>query len=76
MITAERFAEIYWTLCPHLRWKTQFYTETLAAPAPPPDDGFFWCAFTQTCVGPDGALVEPEACASSRRACYETGQVR
>ncbi len=72
MIDAERFEALYWTLCPHLRWKTQFYADATE----PPNDGFFWCTFTQTCLGPDGALVEPEACSSSERACYGTGQVR
>jgi hypothetical protein len=33
-------------------------------------DGFFWCAKTCTCVGPDDELVEPRRCLPGR-SCYD-----
>lgn len=32
--------------------------------------GIYWCAHTQTCIGPDGQLVHVTDCKSGR-ACFE-----
>ena len=37
--------------------------------------GLFGCLFTQTCVGPDGAVAEPGNCDQAGRACYGKGRV-
>ena len=37
---------------------------------PPSNDRSFWCVHTQTCLGPDGGLAEPENCKPGR-ACYD-----
>jgi len=33
--------------------------------------GIFWCSHTQTCVGPDGSVADPEHCKAGR-GCYES----
>jgi hypothetical protein len=38
---------------------------------PPTNDGLYWCAHTQNCIGPDGKLAEPGECATSSRRCYD-----
>ena len=37
---------------------------------PPSNDGSYWCVHTQTVIGPDGKVAEPEACQSGR-SCYD-----
>lgn len=32
--------------------------------------GYFWCLYTQTCLGPDGKLAEPIECDSPARSCH------
>jgi len=61
------------SLCPHLRWKAQFFVGDPSQSEPPPTDGYFWCIFTQTCIGPDGRLADSENCSVAARACYGTG---
>ncbi len=34
------------------------------------DSGPFWCALTQTCLGPDGQLADDRGC-SHGRSCYD-----
>jgi len=31
-----------------------------------PGDGYYWCAKTCTCVGPDDEIVHPSACVPGR----------
>ena len=62
-------------LCHLLGWKGKFAPFDLEAKNLPSIDGHFWCVFTQTCIGPDGQLAEPDRCCLSERTCYETGQV-
>ncbi|MBL9076652.1 MAG: hypothetical protein JNL08_04060 [Planctomycetes bacterium] len=38
-----------------------------------PGDGYYWCARTCTCVGPDDQVVHPSRCGPSR-ACYDGPQ--
>jgi hypothetical protein len=63
-------------LCSALRWQGQFVevegesdSGILAL-----SDGIHWCLYSQTCIGPDGELAEPEYCCSPDRRCYGTGQ--
>jgi len=62
-------------LCHLLCWKGKFAPFDLESKKQPSIDGHFWCTFTQTCMGPDGQLAEPETCDSSELVCFETGQV-
>jgi hypothetical protein len=61
-------------LCSALRWKGQFIQTEPDPTVPSSSDGMFWCIYTQTCIGPDGALAEPRKCSSSRRKCHGTGR--
>jgi hypothetical protein len=73
---SERFNINHPRLCPALRWKAQF---VLTEPDPsetPTNDGLFWCAHSQTCIGPDGALAEPGKCSSPFRSCYRGQMTR
>jgi hypothetical protein len=72
---AERFNINHPNLCSHLKWKGQFIPVEPDPNAVPSHDGFFWCLFTQTCIGPDGELAEPALCSSSGRACHGKGWV-
>ena len=72
---AERFDINHPNLCNHLKWKGQFIPVEHDPSAVPASDGFFWCLFTQTCIGPDGELAEPGLCSSSGRACHGKGWV-
>jgi hypothetical protein len=62
-------------LCPHLRWKGMLVGVEWDQTVPPTNDGSFLCLFSQTCIGPDGGLVEPSECCSTGRACHGTGKV-
>jgi hypothetical protein len=66
----ERFNIHHPDLCPALRWKGQFVLAERDPSVPPTNDGLFWCALTQTCIGPDSALAEPGNCSSSLRTCH------
>jgi hypothetical protein len=66
----ERFRIQDRELCPALRWKGQFVLAEHDATVPPGNDGLFWCARTQTCMGPDSGPAEPGNCSSRSRACY------
>jgi hypothetical protein len=37
---------------------------------PPSNDRSFWCVHTQSVIGPDGAVAEPEQCQPGRT-CYD-----
>jgi hypothetical protein len=60
-------------VCNCLREKTMFYEPLVASPAGPfPDQGPkgpFWCALTQSILGPDGAHADAEACRPGRGCC-------
>jgi hypothetical protein len=40
-----------------------------------PGDGYYWCARTCTCVGPDDEIVHPKDCRPGR-SCYEGPQAQ
>ena len=59
-------------VCVHYRCKQMLY-ERAAAPVPASsasDTTVSWCDRTQTCRGPDDAIVEVRACRGGRP-CYE-----
>lgn len=56
--------------CRYLRSKGM-YIEVEADPqVPNPSDGFYWCAHTQNCLGPDSRPVEDKRCRPGRE-CFE-----
>jgi hypothetical protein len=55
--------------CADLRWKGM-YIDTIWDPTVPrSNDRAFWCHQTQTCIGPDGKLVDDYECNETRK-CY------
>jgi hypothetical protein len=70
----QRFDTSHPDLCPALRWKGLFIEAEHDPDVPPARDGNFWCAHTQSCIGPDGKLAEPGLCSRKRRKCHGTGQ--
>jgi len=57
-------------LCSALHSKGQYVWADRDETVPACNDGLFWCAHTQTCIGPDGKLAEPGNCCSSDRDCH------
>lgn len=60
-------------VCRCLREKTLFYEppELPGELAPGAAEGPFWCAQTQSLLGPDGQIADSESCRPGR-ACCET----
>ena len=60
-------------LCPAFLWKHQL-THSINDPVYDdrkwPGDGYYWCAKTCSCIGPDDEHVHPSACLQSR-SCYD-----
>lgn len=54
--------------CEKLRWKGLF-VDAIQDPNLASGDRLFWCHTTQTCLGPDGKVVDDEEC-NAARACY------
>jgi hypothetical protein len=56
--------------CDFLRWKGLF----IEAPSDPSvtdsGDRLYWCLKTQTCLGPDGQLVDEYECNETRK-CFK-----
>ena len=57
-------------ICRCLRWKGLFVGVEPDPTVPPSNDRLFWCMHTQTCIGPDNQIAEPENCTTGR-ACYD-----
>lgn len=57
-------------LCSALHWKSQYIWSEPDPTVPASNSGLFWCGLTQTCIGPDGKLAEPENCCSEERGCH------
>ena len=57
-------------LCQCLRAKSLFYQPVLSEADGSPE-GPFWCAQTQSLLGPDGQVADAESCRPGR-ACCET----
>jgi hypothetical protein len=66
---SERFNTKHPDLCPALRWKGQLTDAPTDPTVPSTRDDLYWCVFTQTCVGPDGGLAEPQPCSEAGRSC-------
>jgi len=67
-------------VCCCLRAKTMFYQPIGATLAAPDSDdesyalpqGPFWCAHTQSLLGPDGHIADAESCRPGRACCETT----
>jgi len=57
-------------LCSSLHWKSQYIWSEPDPTVPASNSGIFWCGRTQTVIGPDGKVAEPENCCSSDRGCH------
>ena len=56
--------------CEFMRWKGLFIeTEWDPNIVPHPSDRLFWCQKTQTCLGPDGSVVDEYEC-NEARGCF------
>jgi hypothetical protein len=55
--------------CENLRWKGLYVTGEEGQSISGSGDRLFWCVKTQTCLGPDGKLVDDYEC-SPARSCY------
>jgi hypothetical protein len=55
--------------CENLRWKGLYVSGEEGQSLSGSGDRLFWCVKTQTCLGPDGKLVDDYEC-SPARACY------
>jgi hypothetical protein len=55
--------------CAELRWKGMFIQAEWDPTVQRCNDRAFWCHKTQTCVGPDGKLVDDYECNETRQ-CY------
>ncbi len=51
--------------CPRLRCREMLYEVERDTPASDP----CWCVMTQTCIGPDGQLVDRATCVAGR-SCF------
>jgi len=58
------------TRCRMLRSKWMFIEAEPDPTVPRSGTDICWCVHTQKCMGPDGQIVNSEACTSDR-ACYE-----
>ena len=57
-------------VCSNLHSKSLYVWAEPDETVPRSNEGLFWCALTQTCIGPDGKLAEPGNCCSSERNCH------
>ncbi len=57
-------------LCPALHWKSQFIWSEPDPTVPASNSQLYWCGMTQTCIGPDGKLADPENCCAEGRSCH------
>ena len=56
--------------CKHLRSREMFYDTSNDGAVDDYASGIFWCANTETCLGPDGTPADDESCGKDR-ACHE-----
>jgi len=57
-------------VCSNLHSKSLYVWAEPDESVPRSNEGLFWCALTQTCIGPDGKLAEPGNCCSQERDCH------
>lgn len=58
--------------CRHLLSKGLYVNAGLPPGEEAAGDGNFWCAHTQTILGPDESLCDDEHCCDPGRSCYES----
>ena len=56
--------------CRFLSNKEMFYEVEPDLSGPHRGSGLFWCSKTQTCLGPDGQMVDERECQPGR-SCYD-----
>ena len=60
-------------MCPSLLMKqilTHSLDEPMSTDRPLPGDGYYWCAKTCSCIGPDDEHVRPDRCVPGR-SCHD-----
>ncbi len=57
-------------LCRYLRSKGMYIQVEPDPEVPNSSDGFYWCAHTQNCLGPDRSVVQKEKCQPGRE-CFQ-----
>ena len=57
-------------VCKCLRSKGMYIDSEPDPTVQPSNNHLFWCMHTQTCIGPDNQLAEPENCKPGRD-CYD-----
>ena len=62
--------QLGYTVCRCLMSKGKLLDLKYDPTVPPANDTSYWCVHTQTVIGPDGSLAEPEAC-RPERGCYD-----
>ena len=58
------------TRCEGLRWKGMFVDAAHDPTVPESNTRIYWCAFSQSPLGPDGDVVDEDTCTASR-SCYD-----
>ena len=56
-------------ICQCLRAKSLFYEDVAAPPDHRDPEGPFWCARTQSLLGPDGKVADRGSCRPGRSCC-------
>ncbi len=56
--------------CDGLRWKGMFIEADHDPTVPESNTRIYWCAFSQSPLGPDGDVVDEDTCTASR-SCYD-----
>ena len=56
--------------CDGLRWKGLFIEADHDPTVPESNTRIYWCAFSQSPLGPDGDVVDEDTCTASR-SCYD-----
>ena len=68
--SAETLHVLGQTRCRHLHSKGMFLGAEPDTPQWDSGSGLTWCSLTQTCLGPDGQMVDHRECQPGR-SCYE-----
>ncbi len=66
----EALPQLGYEVCKCLRSKGMLIDAEWDPTVPRCNDHLFWCMHTQTCMGPDGKVAEPENCKPGR-SCHE-----
>jgi hypothetical protein len=66
----ERLKSVNHEVCNCVRWKSMYYQTQHDPTVPRSNDDHYWCAMTQTVIGPDGQVVNLDSC-SPGRTCFK-----